>query len=127
MSAATLQPLVGYGFDEASGDYRLNAAEEQQERRRSGSRWWRDQIERAAIEETWPEIEGPMTFTILDRCPGVGETFGSIAQVHERTGMKHPFYIRSATRLEPVELAPLFCSRCNYRLQPDGACPNRCR
>lgn len=98
---AILAPLVGYGFDCASDSYRLNADEEQFARRRSRSRFWRDSIAIAAAEAALPEIEGPMTFTILEPCPGAGETFGSIALVRERTGMAHPFYTRSATRLTP--------------------------
>ena len=96
----TLTAAVGYGWSDAAGDHILNAAEEAFARRRSRSPFWRDIIARAAADAALPEIEGPMTFTISDG-PGAGETFGSIAQVHERTGMAHPFYTRSATRLAP--------------------------
>lgn len=96
---STLTAAVGYGFSDAAGVYILNAAEEAFDRRRSCSPFWRESIARAAAEAALPEIEGPMTFTISEPCPGAGETFGSIAQVHQRTGMAHPFYIRSDTRL----------------------------
>lgn len=94
----SLTPIVGYGFDPAIGDHLLNAAEEAFARRRSRSPFWRDSIARAAADAALPEIEGPMTFTVLPPFPGAGESFGSIAQVLERTGMAHPFYIRYATR-----------------------------
>lgn len=100
MSRAILQSLIGYGFDPASGDHRLNADEEQFARRVSRSVFWRDSIARAEADALRPELEGPVTFTILPPCPGAGETFGSIAQVHERTGMAHPFYTRSNERSE---------------------------
>lgn len=111
---ATLQACVGYGFSEATGDHRLNADEEQFARRVSRSPFWRDCIARAAADALLPEIEGPMTFTILEPCPGAGETFGSIAQVHARTGMAHPFYTRSETRLRN-----LFCPHCG---EPTDLC-----
>lgn len=110
---SALQPCVGYGFSEATGDYRLNADEEQFARRVSRSSWWLAQMERAATDELLPEVEGPMTFTILPPCVGAGETFGSIEQVQQRTGRQHPFFTRSETRRN------LVCPRCG---QPTNLC-----
>lgn len=88
-----LTPLVGYGFCEATGEYRLNADEEHFERRRSSSSWWRAQMEKAAAEAPAEPVRepqlGPPTWTITEPAEAAGEQFHDHAALMARTNALH--------------------------------------
>ncbi len=86
-----LQPCVGFGFCEATGDHRLNADEEQFARRVSRSSWWRSQMEKATADAPppMPPQEGPATWTITEPAEAAGEQFNDHAALMERTSALH--------------------------------------
>lgn|GEM_PF-6739279 len=78
MSRTILQPVVGYGFDEATGEYRLNANEEKFANRVSRSRFWRDSLARAAF--TPP----PPPFVITAPAIAAGEEYETASELFQR-------------------------------------------
>jgi hypothetical protein len=89
--ATFLRPCVGYGFDEATGDYSLNADEEQFARRVSRSSWWRSQMEKA-VSDAPPAREsqhGPATWTITAPDVADGEQYSDPEALHARTAALH--------------------------------------